>query len=304
MTLQEGILDVYEGSNEQDDLSPYVDGAFAVDAPGALRLREALARGAKVLSTWKFPGSNVRVRFPFLESEAIVETEVLEGVTPQATWPAQNIALDPEHAGLAPDNGLAGRLFVMDSTSYQVIASTGGAAPYVRLDRSIAAAPTDATYTLAKRDYAISGANPDWVIEPEPFALVGLFDIVNGAELALAGPRERYRSSAYEAGTPSAFTRFRKGLRLNVYPDEALSYTVAYWRYAQIGQAADDSLCELPDAYHDALVAWARWWALKRDGDFVAAEKEWSSLLALMSALRTSEDVTGDFDEQIMYIEK
>jgi hypothetical protein len=288
MTVEEAVKEVYEDSNEQDDMSPYVDGVFSVAAPGAVKLLQRFARGAKVISTWKFR-NNQRVRFPILEAEEVVAAVVLAGVTAGETWPSATVELAAAHDGT--DNAFQGWLFTMDDVDYAVLSST---ATEIVLNSEVPE-PVDANYTLASREYAYGAGVADWNLEHRPVDFISVYDLTNSAELLKADFSERFVDNFMSKGTPSQWVRTGRGVRFDVYPDAATAYSLRYVRYAEIGAEADDDICELPEAFHDPLCAWVKHGLLVRNGDFTAASQAWTEFETLMYGLRLQADLAQDY---------
>jgi hypothetical protein len=291
MNVEEALREVYEDSNEQDDLSPYVDGLFSVTAPGAVRLLQWFARGAKVVSTWKFR-NNQRVRFPILEAEDVVSSQVLTGVAINTIWSTTKINLAAAHDGT--ENAYRGWLFTIDDVAYTVLNST---ALELTLN-AVVVEPADATYTLAQRDYAYGAGLNDWALTHKPVEFISLFDLTDGVSLEKAEFHERFPTNYLSAGTPAMWTRTGTGIRLDLFPDVAHAYNLRYVRYAEVGTAANDDICELPDAFHDPLCAWVKHGLLVRDGDFTAAQSAWLAFETLMYGLRLQADMSEDYGNE------
>jgi hypothetical protein len=289
MTVEDAILEVYEGSNEQDDLSPYANGAFSLATTGAQKILAAFARGAKILSTWKF-GNGFRLRFRVLEQEDFVSSYVISGYTSQASYPTYTMLLQSNHNG--SDNAFRGMLFTLDGIDYTIIAST---AEEVTLAMSIDVAPTSAAYTIAKRDYAY-GVAPDWALTHRPVEFIDIYDVTNQAAVESTTEFERFSENSQSSGTPAQFTRSGSSLRFDVFPTAVAAYRVRYIRYAQIGTEAESEICDLPQAFHEPLCEWVRHWALNRDGDFTAASVSWQAFVSLMQSLRLQADFINDYE--------
>lgn len=287
MTVQEALEDVYENTNEQDDLAPYTADVFDLTSPGALKLLRVFKRAAQVLSTWKFTDGR-RLRFRNTETEDIATITPLSGATTQTVWPASTLLLG---AGLdGTNNAYAKRLFVLDDTAHFVV---GSALLTVTLGDVVSAAPQSAAFKLLERDF-------DYVslgLSRKPVDFIGVYDVTNDAPITKADSNERFQSNSKSFGTPTQFTRIGDTLRFDQFIDTQTSYLVRYIRYLELGVLEVDPLCECPEAFHDVLLLWVMHWALRRDGDFTGAAQSWNEMLALIDRLRPQADFDADYGQ-------
>jgi hypothetical protein len=96
-------------------------------------------------------------------------------------------------------------------------------------------------------------------------------------------------------GRPSAYSSFAGTITLYPVPDAAYSLEMRYIRDPEL-LVADDDTAEIPDAYVDALVAWARGKLFRSEDDMEAAQfwrGEFESTVAELRADLQRRDVSG-----------
>ena len=284
MTLGEALTEVYDTTDQQNDLDP-------TTAAGRTRVLGALTRAAAIVSTWKFP-DGYRLRFRSLEARAFVVTPWLTGIVQAHVPGSRTVELD---AGAAAHDLQGWSLDVPGAGFKSLVVAQAGAVV------TIADAP-DAATVLVFQDYTLSRAQVSFgtgvdevVASPRPVEILGVYNVATKATLERGYGLERFRDTMADRGDPSVWVKFGHGFVLDLAPDEAKTYMVDYFHYPVMGVADNDELCALPEAFHEAIVQWARYWAFDRGGDVLASHEALSKLEKDLRCLRTEDDIGSDY---------
>lgn len=282
MTLDAALQEVFDTTDRQDDLDP-------ATAQGRARLVSALTRAAAIVATWRFP-DGYRLHFRALEDEAYVTLGVRTGIVQMHD--DRTFTLETADAG----RQLVGWSLAVPDAQYEgLIVAQVGAAVTVAEAPTAAAPLTFETYRLSHAVWQYGAGGDELAIAPEPVETIGLFDVARQTDLTMAHDLERMRATRAAQGTPSQFSKFRHGFVLDASPDAETLLLVSYVHYPQVGTLGTDALCELPEAFHEAIVQWARYWAFDRGGDVLAAQTALSKLEKDMRGLRSEEDLGSDY---------
>lgn len=289
MTLEEAIVEVYTRTDEQSDLDPYVGGVVSLAAPGALLIRNALNQAQRVVSTWKFP-NGIRIRFRANHKEALVYSSypavTILGwdLNKTLTWNVPN----------ATDN--AYRLGVLELTiggasyEYLILEST---ATTCLID---AVPPSDPSGVVGNVRFTrfIPNSTVGWT-SPHFITPIEFLDIKSRSLLTRGTSKDSFSSSLMNSGTPSQWNVDGPFVVFDAAPQEVRYYLMRYYGYPTEVVNLTDSF-ELPEAFHEAIVQWACWWAYRRISENTSAYAQMRTLSDLMILLRTETDFNQDTD--------
>lgn len=289
MTLEEAILEVYTRTDEQSDLDPYVGGVVSLTAPGALLIRNALNQAQRVISTWKFP-NGVRMRFRANRRESLVYS-LYPSVTilgwdsnKTLTWAVAGAADSAYRFGVLEleISGTSYEYLILDSTATTCLI---GAAP-----------PSDPSgivgnVRLSRYEPNVS---PGWIAD-DYISPIEFLDISSRTILSRGQSRDSFSTSLLNSGSPSQWTIDGPFVVFNAAPQEQQYFLMRYYGYPAEVTSLTDSFA-LPEAFHEAIVQWACWWAYRRISENTSAYAQMRTLSDLMSILRTEADFDQDTD--------
>lgn len=280
MTLEEALLEVYEATDEQSDLDIYDGASVSLTAAGSVRIRRLLDRAQNAIAVWKFPGGR-RLRFRFMQDTLITATA-------PATYKADSGGSFPGSSVLlttAVTNDLlrdAVALFA-DGSTMQVVTNVGGT---VQMAGTVAADPADQDLVFMWQQLAVTPPAGKRLIQ-----VTGLYDVADGVELERAGDRDRMWGPTL--AVPTAYRPVAGGVLLDAVWNEARFYRVAYQRLPMMPTTLGGSF-ELPEAFHDAVVEYAKYTACMRIGKSESAQMAWSRVQMMLASLRQEADLEED----------
>ncbi len=289
MTLSDVIIEVYEGSDEQSDLSPYATGLVSLDAPGSLRIRRAVVRAQDTIATWKLANGH-RIRFRELEDIAYGNFRVFtgqEGGTSRADMFSGDLH--------STEIDCTGRILRLDDGSTYFIARHDALSMYPATPIPVLKlTDTARNYSVHTQRWEFSGADRNSLIPWRMIELLSVVDTVTQRPLTLGEQGERYFGNLKTVGIPQSFVKFGTGLIFDVAPLDTRTYVIRGVRYPNETTSLTGEL-ELPRAFHDAIVAHATHWALGRIGEGTRQITTWNKLDRLMATLRTQADFESDY---------
>ena len=286
MTLLEALQEVYDTTDQQNDLDP-------ATVAGRARLVGALTRAAAIIATWRFP-DGYRLHFRECGAEGLVELNPFTGII-QDHDGARVFTLEASMAG----HDFRGWALQVGSYTGLVVAQAGQAITCSPA-YSGAGSLTFENYVLSHAVWTFGTGTDELTLDPRPVEVTGLFDIEAQTDLELAHDVERFKGTRGSLGTPSSWAKFGRGVILDTAPEETVYLRVSYFHYPEMGTTDDADLCSLPEAFHEAVVQWVRYWAFDRGGDVLAAREALSKLTTDLRCLRTSEDIGSDFIEGLV----
>lgn len=291
MTLQEMIREVWEMISEPSDLDPYIGGNIDLASTGAQRIRDAINNAQRVVASWKFP-AGPRLRFRELEDKINFTSEVLTGTL--------------DAGSVSPYTTVTFTGTTAASGYYDDwVLTVGGSS--VRVTSSILTAPTTQTlylapgftfdpsstaFTLARQSYRLTVAGDEGIAYANSLLEIGqLFDITESSELDIEDTKLKPVETV--TGTPGTFIKISKGFTFDVAPDAEHSYQLFVTRYPLDLTALTDE-CELPEAFHEAVILRAIWWGYRRYQENADAYSVKRDLDDLLARLRTSYDYESE----------
>jgi len=296
MTLEEAIVEVYEATDEQSDLDPYVSGTMSLTTTGATRIMGLLNRAQDAIATWKFPNGR-RLRFRCLEDTAVVTMTV----------PTYNAVSDSTDGIVTfaggfdgTGNAYAGWIALHDDSPYVIVGSN--------VDSITIAGPTLPVVTaadavkLTKQYWSLKGDGADVTMPWRLIEVVEMYDIGNDMPLSVGLSRDRGAMTTLGAGDVGEWVNAQKGVRFDVAPDATVHFIVRGYRYPTAVAALSDAF-EIPEAFHEAICEYAKYTANSRIGKIDNAAMAWARCEKLMFSLRTEDDIESDFLEGRMYVE-
>jgi hypothetical protein len=295
MTFEDAIIEIYESSDEQSDLSPYTGSLVDLASEGAKRIRRAIVRAQDAIATWKLPNGH-RVRFRELEDSALVSIPVVGG-------DAQDLD-DVNRVGIVPAlrgdvTPYAGRVlrFTDDGSTYFIVASTLAA---LTVAPALPANAGGRAFTIHTRSWIFNGLRANCALPWRLIETIDLTDTQTQRVLGLSTVPTRFSETMRSVDVPTTFVKSGNGIILDSAPIDARVYVLRAMRYPNEPAELADEL-ELPRAFHDAIVIHATHWALGRIGEGSRQIAVWNKLDRLMMTLRTQTDLETDYESGKMY---
>lgn len=306
MTVEEMVINLYEGSYEQDELVPYnALGTIDDTIVGFTKLVGFINRAIKVVSTWKFP-NGVRIQFKANNGLAFVSTPEtgyaesladLDGAASIAAGfqlPVNSIVAGEPRQIILPvamsrrDGFYNNAVIVLrDGTSHFILNSFG---EYLALETNVDPTYDNYPFRIHQTNFTI-GSNPalhEFHL-PEFISIQDIYDKTNSAELSRNTSQSFLDGAEKNIGTPSIYTVFGDRIYFDSALQQATTYRIRYWKYARSVNLLSDSF-DLPEAFHEAIYLCAKAELLRRIGEATESYAAWRSLEATMITLRNEAD--------------
>lgn len=289
MTLEEAIFEVYTRTDEQSDLDPYVGGVIELASSGAALIQRALNQAQRVISTWKFP-NGTRIRFRVNQREALVHT-LYPSVTILAwdlnktlTWNVPEAANNHYKFGVLEltIGGSKYEFLILNSTATTCL-----------VDKVPVSDPSGIVGNIRFSRYE-PNVSEGWTM---PFLInpIEIFDVESRTLIPRGTAKDTFSTLIMNAGTPTQWNPDGSYIIFNSAPQEVRYLNIRYFGYPpELTQLTDTFY--LPEAFHEAIVQWACWWAYRRISENASAYAQLRTLNDLMSTLRTEVDFDHDTD--------
>lgn len=291
MTLSEMIREVWEMAGEPSDLRPTTAGVVDLATTGAQRIRDALNNAARVVSTWKFP-QGPRVRFREMEDFVDFTSSFLTDTLPAGQSSPYSIISLPASFGLT-DNQYDDWILTVNGASRRVLYNvviTG--TNYAYMSSPFPTDPSGLTCTMSRQTYQMSTTGTLGITYAySPIEVTQVYDLADGGELEIGDQKTKIVEAVI--GTPGSYIKVSRGFTFDVAPSEERKYRVYLYRYpVEMTQLTDE--CELPEAFHEAVILRALWWAYRRMQENADAYSVKRDLDDLLARLRTSIDFESE----------
>jgi len=319
MDTSELIINLYEGTYEQDDLVPY-DAAGAIDLtlPGSVKLLQAINRATRTVSTWKFPNGE-RNRLASSHGQAFVTTpetgydylndDPTEATSAAAGWimPAGttmglrtiNLPASAPFIG-HPDNYYAGwLLYFYDDVSYLVISSTGVS---VTLLVPLAEDRTGHPFRLHPTSLTIGGQAGVDLYLPQYIAIKNIHDFSSGFAVERANGNQTFPTAYQSVGAPTTWYVENNKIYFNSALMQPISLLIHYWKFPRPVTALGE-MVDLPESFHEVVLLLAKSEIFRRVGEVAEADSAFRNASHLMMTLRTEADMTQDLSDSRLYPE-
>ena len=309
MTLNDAIIKLYEGTDEQSDRVPYNTlGNVDLTLVPTRALMESLKEALRIVSTWRTQDGR-RLRFKMGEGEkmylspatgreasAVQMGYILDAASPVCPsrvviLPATFSAEDDFYKGWTIAlGGLVGEDSSPLKTSI-VMSSTGSTLTLVDVIQTSDIDSHDLPqmpFTLHPRCVPLSSLGLE-----EYIAMRSLADMNTKTDLT---PTKDFSYGLSTMGSISVPTSYRISGSW-VYFDACLPeqrvYLVRYWKYPELPGVGTEEL-PLPGVVHEAIVLIAKWMEFRRIGQTADGLECWRGAAELLNRIRTDNDIERD----------
>jgi hypothetical protein len=260
--------ELWEMLGEPSDLDPTVFGSA-----GELKLRRWLNEGQRRIAGWKFPEGHI-IRFPCLYKQmfwqAVVKTGTLQG---GSTTSVIFAGVDTQ-IGTEDDRYNGWRVEVTGGTGAgqsAIIVDFAGGGKVGTLNQTWGTAPDGtSTYSMTKKFALLLPAVNPWAsehIQLSPVSdildIMKIEDVEDLVTLDEGDRTESFIGTFEDVGTPVSWIFFGNQIIFDVAPDASRWFKIEYYKQPIEMVAASDTP-EIPDAWHEGIVLWARWWGFAR----------------------------------------
>lgn len=276
MTVQEMIVEIYEGTGEKSFLNPYTDISdpltFDITTAGAIKILSYLNLGYQKVCTYEHPGSREIVQFPSMKKTLNFKNTVATG-TCQAGSTATTVVMPAGFSGVndyyndwvlkvTDGTGAGQKAYIVDYDGGTLVATVVKDFATVLDATSVVKICKNFIKFLPSGD---SFADANLVLDPRDqiIAMQKLTDLSNEIELLDGGRSVDYSALVLDFGDPTEFYFRGDAIYFNRCPDEELWFRLEYLSFPEelilVGQEP-----KIPGYFHTAIVLWAIWYVIKK----------------------------------------
>lgn len=319
MDVSELIVNLYEGTYEQDDRVPYdATGVISFALPGTIALVGALNRAIRIVATWKFPnGERVRLRstrgskyittpetgYNFLNLDPTGALSLAAGwVLPTGQPVNTNTLILPAITQFIgkPDDYFAGSVIAFqDGTKFLILGSVG----LVITIQSVSSIDwSDSPFMIHPTSLEISGQATSDVYLPQYVTVADIFSIDSGSSITRANAGEKFDNAYQAIGTPTSYYASGSKLYFDAAIQKPFTMNIRYWKFPKPITALN-SVIDLPDSFHEVVLLLAKSDELRRVGEVTEADSSFRKASNLMQILRTEIDFDQEATDTRLYPE-
>lgn len=299
MTLQEIIVEIFEGLGEPSDLNIWDTDGVTIDPDGKgwPRLTRVVNDAAMALTMWKWPNGH-QVRMRSSEAEAMIKTQVTVGAV--SAWSNPTMTL----SGPGITTSMRGRL---------IVGATSGATGlvwYHNLSTTMILTKITGTFvalesvSFYQRDYRFDDSTTLALTDPgipylaasgRPLEVIQVIDADTGAVLDETTKTEKFSVVDSSIGSPATVARTYGGFVFDVWPTAGLTFLVRYSKGPAVLTINDATVePDLPAQFHRGLVLYGIWWGLRRAQESNDAYATRKDLEDFMARTKTEFDIQDD----------
>lgn len=269
MTVEELMVEVFEGAGEPTDLWIYDDSDdFDIDLEGSVRLLAFLNRAYQRLANWKLP-NGTNIRFASLNRRLTFQVNHFDLLVGDSVTPTASLV--PLDATRNTTDGHYEQWTAEIASERRVIISYDGTSLVPHKAFTSAPSTGDAV-VLSKRFFKfvedVSGLHTGEAIEVSPqevVAVQSIWNLTDDMRIERMNRTEEFWSRMVDAETsPGLFAQIDEGIEFDSIPVDGTSFLMRYYGAPEALTAADQ-VPKIPEAWHEPLLYLAIWITMKRD---------------------------------------
>lgn len=307
MTVEKMIIEVYEMLGEPSDLNPYTSNVFDFTTAGAVRILEWINRAYKTIAYWKLSTGRL-LRFPSTYAEYNFQTAYYTGTVASATSTTITLSASQSTTAdyynnwiieISAGTGSGQYRYIVDYSANRIatINKTWNTTPdgtstfklYKRFMKLVDSTATDAVDNIS--------LNPNTQL----LSVIKIIDLYDGTDLTLADRVETFAGNLVSSGTPSSYYHYNNQIVFDYAIAENRWYKMEYVKILDNLTLSTDTPL-LPEQFHDAIVLWAFWWGLVRNGEDQSSYARKRDVQELMTSLATSVEYEHEKENEGMII--